>query len=1076
MPIPRLAVLLSLGCVVIACSSQEVNQGPAVLLLISGDNQTGAAGNPLPQSVIVQVNDRSGTPVSGTPVTFTVTAGSGSVPNATLPTGPDGRATTRWTLGTAVGVVNTMTVSAAGMGGAPLTLSATAIAAPASSGAVVQGAGQTAPAGQLLPQSIIIQFHDAFGNPASNQFVTWTVTGGAGSIAAGNPVTDASGQVTTDWTLGYTFGSGHSLQAAVGGASVTVTATATLPSGSTLGVNAGNNQSGLAGQVLGAPLSVVVRTPGQHGIAMVPIDWQPAAGSGTLSAVSTLTDATGASAVTWTLGPTSGQQTVTAGNASLTPPSVPFSATAAIPPGSTISGTVVVSGAVLNALRASQSPRRGAAPARSAAEAAMGTIRRHSPAPEYLPDVLLVRFKPTVLGVPGGPVTMAVVSNAAAASRAIRTRLAPHLLPGRVMLTAVIPVIRTARLKLGRASDADSVARALALDPAVELVGHDALARVDAPLHPGTVPNDPNYPNQSWHYTMLDLPRAWAITTGSPSVIVAVVDNGIRFDHPAIGVAGGSYLTAGGNIRNDGFDFVSPHPLTLCPSQGGGTIDNADDGDGYDPDPSIPDDRDPSDYTPLPDCLAGHSPVGGHGLHVSGTIGAKGSDGVSVTGVNWQVSIRPVRALGLADGSYSDIANAVLYAGGFPVDTGGGIMSPVPPARIINMSLGGGCPSPNDPLLAAVAAVTDPGRPNGGVLVVASAGNSSSSFAPCPAAYPQVLAVGAVGPDGSRAGYSNYGNWVALAAPGGGDPVPDATFWVYSTVCDFTVTPCSPLAARYAGTSMAAPHVSGVAALLLAQDPSLTPAALRTRLLTYATPIDPSLQLGAGIVNARDALTQTHGPSRTLYVRAVNAVTGQVFGPVSAPGGNYAIPGLPDGSYYVEAGEDESGDQSIGDPGRRFGAFGGATSPVALNVTAAVGAYASFSIAYPMEQEPNDNPATASRLLLGGSVQGSMTGTDVADYFRVDIATAGTYSFETSGWHGAYCSFAADLNTTLTLLNQSQGIVASSTDIDATVNNYCSRISQSLTPGTYYVEVTRGDFFGLGAHYGRYALSARTGP
>src|SRR5207244_13597480 len=91
------------------------------------------------------------------------------------------------------------------------------------------------------------------------------------------------------------------------------------------------------------------------------------------------------------------------------------------------------------------------------------------------------------------------------------------------------------------------------------------------------VPNDTFFAIQSWHYGLIALPRAWAITTGSPSVLVALVDDGTRFDHPALAP----------NLTSDGYDFVSAaDTLPLC---AGGAITNDDDATpGYDPDPTIP--------------------------------------------------------------------------------------------------------------------------------------------------------------------------------------------------------------------------------------------------------------------------------------------------------------------------------------------------------------------------------------------------------------------------------------------------------------------------------------------------------
>jgi hypothetical protein len=340
--------------------------------------------------------------------------------------------------------------------------------------------------------------------------------------------------------------------------------------------------------------------------------------------------------------------------------------------------------------------------------------------------------------------------------------------------------------------------------------------------------------------------------------------------------------------------------------------------------------------------------------------------------------------------------------------------------------------------------------------------------------------VGAVGPTGLRASYSNFGSSVDIAAPGGDfTNGPDGgTFMVLSSVCDFTAfpSPCVPDWAYYEGTSMAAPHVAGVAALLLAQDPSLTPADLRSRLRTYVTPIDPSEQIGPGIVNARNALTQTLSPARQLYVRAVNATTGATAATVAAPNGNYTISSLADGTYFVVAGEDEAADGIIGQPGRRFGAFGGLANPTAVAVSSAAGGFAAFTIGRAAELEPNSTAATAGRLVVDGSIQGRLDAADQTDFYQIQIPTSGTYSFETTGFLGAFCGFALELNTVVTVLDQNQAPVATSDDVSRPGRNFCSLVTTTLAPGPYFVQVTRGTFFNVALHQGRYVLQARAGP
>jgi serine protease len=1069
--------LLTAGVSLAACGGSDPSRIPAAIVPVSGNNQTGAAGAALTQPLLVQVNDKSGDPIAGVKVNFSAGTGSGTLQPATATTNRQGQASAVWTLGTTAGSGASATASVASVGTAAQ-FSATIQAGAAVSMVLVQGDSQVAGAGQPVTLPVIVEARDAFGNAAANQAVVWTVTGGGGFLPNSSTTTDAQGRATANWTLGYQVGTGHALRAISGTATRTVTATATMPAGATLSIASGDGQTGAASQALSAPIGVRVRTSGGQGLANVPVTWAIATGAGTLGQTSTVTATNGTATVNWTLGAAAGGQSVTATNAALTPTSVTLTATAVVPPASSITGTVTLVDTQLTAIRLNR-----AFATRRASLGGAGDLASHrlmhtrAPADEIRTE-LLVRLTPVASGVRGGVRTMASLQAAQTAAVQMRAALQPYVAPGRVALAGVSPVIRTARLRFASTQLADSVARLLAADPGVEAVGYNTRARIDgAPIHPGNVPNDPNFPNQSWHYDMLGLPRAWATTTGSSSVIVAVLDNGIRFDHPAIGVPGGASATAGGNLRNDGYDFVSQGTATLCASQGGGSIDNTADGNGYDPDPTIPDDRDASDPS---GCLGAREALGAHGLHVAGTIGALGNDGLGVTGVNWTVSIRPVRVLGMDGGNYFDIAQGVLYASGLPASDGAGgqIAPPAAPARIINLSLGGGCPTGVDALHNAIIAATDPGRPNGGVLVIASAGNSASSVPSCPAFYNEVLAVGAVGPDGTRAAYSNFGSWVDIAAPGGETNAPDGTYGIFSTVCDFTVFPaaCTPSYARYFGTSMASPHVAGVAALLLAQTPSLTAAELRSRLLTYSTPISPAQQIGPGIVNARAALAQSTAIARAIRVRAVDAATGAIVAEVAAPGGTYTLSGLPNGNYYVVAGEDEAGDGFIGAPDRRFGAYGGISSPTAVAVSASTGAFVSFAVGYPVEQEPNDLSTGASLLQLEGAVQGTIGGTDAVDYFRIDIPTAGTYTFETTGWSGNFCSYALDVNTTLTLLDQANQALTSSVDINNPANNFCSRITTSLSPGSYYLTIRPGDFFGTGPHSGRYILVARAGP
>jgi uncharacterized protein (DUF2141 family) len=302
-----------------------------------------------------------------------------------------------------------------------------------------------------------------------------------------------------------------------------------------------------------------------------------------------------------------------------------------------------------------------------------------------------------------------------------------------------------------------------------------------------------------------------------------------------------------------------------------------------------------------------------------------------------------------------------------------------------------------------------------------------------------------------------------------------------STTCDFTVTPCTPNYAYYAGTSQATPHVSGVAALLLATASGLTSAQLRARLTDYALDVGPAgadPQYGAGIVNARNSLTQTLAPPAQLYVRLYDAVTGGLVATqLTGGGGSFTFNGLAPGSYYVFAGEDENSDGLIGVPGRRWGAYGGTATPFAVTVSASAGGVAFFSIGLPTEAETNNTLGTANRLVVGGYAHGTLTqGPDVVDQYRVSIDQAGQYTFATSGWQGAFCRYALNVNTILTLSDSNGVQVAQNNDTDAPGRNFCSTISRTLTPGDYLLSVTPGVNISGAPQSGRYRLAARAGP
>ncbi|MFP2926139.1 S8 family serine peptidase [Pyxidicoccus sp. 3LG] len=335
-------------------------------------------------------------------------------------------------------------------------------------------------------------------------------------------------------------------------------------------------------------------------------------------------------------------------------------------------------------------------------------------------------------------------------------------------------------------------------------------------VHRLAVPNDVGYPFQ-WHYAMLNLPAAWDVQVEAPGVVVAVLDTGI-VPHPDLDAR-----------VLPGIDMVSDLP-------------NAGDGDGRDANPAD---------------TGGDLPGGGsswHGTHVAGTIGALSNNSVGVAGVSWAARILPVRVLGQQGAAAFDLAAAMQWAAGGAVP---GLPPNPTPARIINLSLGG-----DSPPQQAYQDVIDERVVAAGAMFVIAAGNASldaAGFSPCN--QQNVICVGSTSLVGRRSGFSNFGAPVDVMAPGGelrqdfnGDGYPDG---VLSTALDSTGLPAYLF---YEGTSMAAPHVAGVLALMLALRPDLLPADAERILKQTAIPSSQCVEgCGAGLVNAQAALRALQG-------------------------------------------------------------------------------------------------------------------------------------------------------------------------------------------------------------------------
>ncbi|UKA48915.1 S8 family serine peptidase [Arthrobacter sp. FW305-123] len=370
-------------------------------------------------------------------------------------------------------------------------------------------------------------------------------------------------------------------------------------------------------------------------------------------------------------------------------------------------------------------------------------------------------------------------------------------------------------------SEAKLFVETLRADPAV------AYAEPDAIMHPTAHSKDYGYTEQ-WNlwdnFSGVRTPSAWNYNQGE-GVVVAVVDTGIT-NHPELSA----------NVL-PGYDMIS-------------SAADARDGTGRDPDPT-----DQGDWVPAEECEAGSPAVSSswHGTHVAGIVAAVGNNNIGISGVAPKSKILPVRALGVCGGYTSDIADSIVWAAG-------GVVTDLPvnpnPAKVINVSLGG---------VATCSATYQNAinfAYNAGAAVVVSAGNSNRPASDVsPGNCENVINVGASTKAGARAPYSNYGTAIDITAPGG-DMTNDVTHGILSTLNYGTTTQEEPAFAFMQGTSMASPHVAGIAALLFAAEGNtLTPQLLEQQLKESARPLPAGCAAGcgAGLVDATTALKKFGG-------------------------------------------------------------------------------------------------------------------------------------------------------------------------------------------------------------------------
>ena len=439
------------------------------------------------------------------------------------------------------------------------------------------------------------------------------------------------------------------------------------------------------------------------------------------------------------------------------------------------------------------------------------------PEPLFVPGEVIVRMKPAIR-----------IRGAELKAKGLEEK--EKVTSGGEIIYRITPSVRAAMSKAKLQDRTLQLVREFAARPDVEYAQLNYILRIS-----DRTPNDPRYPEQ-WHYFSngtgpgqspggINLPKAWDVSTGSNAIVVAVIDTGILPNHPDI--QGSPNLVAG-------YDMISDAII-------------GNDGGGRDSDPT-----DPGDAAAAGECYPGSPalPDSWHGTHVAGTIGVGNTNnGIGVAGINWNVKLQAVRVLGKCGGTTADINDGIRWAAGLSVP---GVPSNSTPAKVINMSLGTPPGNPCSLSPSTQSAIND-AVAMGATVVVAAGNDATDASQVFPASCNNVITVAASDFRGHLAArYSNFGATVEIMAPGGdvrrddnGDGRPDGVLSM--------VHPNAGTYAYYNGTSMAAPHVAGVAALVLAQQPSLLPSQVLAKLQGNALPRTAAQcpqPCGAGLLSA----------------------------------------------------------------------------------------------------------------------------------------------------------------------------------------------------------------------------------
>lgn len=442
---------------------------------------------------------------------------------------------------------------------------------------------------------------------------------------------------------------------------------------------------------------------------------------------------------------------------------------------------------------------------------------------DYVPGRVIVKFKPDVKNIANS----AQMNTIRSAHNVVAAKPLFQNVKNRLLAEKEgVGLSRIFLLEVDPNTDLMRLAAALRSDPAVEYAEPDYIIPLDempVALQEAVVgdgiaaaPDDPSFAQQQ-HLPQIKAPQAWEIARGDSSVVVTIIDSGVDWDHPDLAAniwRNEDEVVDGVDNDNNGFiddirgwDFVDDR-TDAAPGEDGDEPDN-----------------NPMDF-------------GGHGTHTAGLAAARTDNGVGVAAISWNVKIMPLRAgwrtaggKGLLLSSWT--AQAFVYA----ADNG---------AHVANLSA------------ESAYIVSDAARYafENGVVITVSAGNDNDEFGRPLDRAPFAISVAALDDLDRKASYSTYGDWVKVSAPGGdlNRNRPD----ILSTMFDNRY-------ARYHGTSMAAPLVAGVAALVKSMHSDWSASQITFQVVETADNIDalnPSYagKLGAGRINAYRALTESVTP------------------------------------------------------------------------------------------------------------------------------------------------------------------------------------------------------------------------